>query len=151
MSKRRQPNLTELLGTALLQLFPDAMTFEEAKALTPKQIVARFRKSYDVHHWTYVAVLGGSNHPVNMSWMLAAQHDERTRKIDVPTIAKLKRGARKRTITDADILAHDDREAARLNGKCSRKPRGKLPNRAFPKPPAGAKYDWKAGRYARPT
>lgn len=95
VADRRQPNLTELLGTALIQLFPDVLTHAEARTLTPKEIIARFRKSYDVHHWTYVAVLGGSNHPTNLSWMAAAEHDERTRKIDVPTIAKLKRHAKK--------------------------------------------------------
>jgi hypothetical protein len=137
---RRQPNLTELLGTALLQLFPDVMTFEEARALTPKQVIARVRKSYDVHHWTYVAVLGGDNHPANMSWMASAAHDERTRKIDVPTIAKLKRGAKKRA---AELIAP-------THAPSSDKPKGrKLQGRGFQKPPPGTKHNWKTGRRER--
>lgn len=91
MASRKQPSLTEMLATALLQLFPDAMTFDEAKMLTAKQIVARVRKSHDLHHWTYVAVLDGTNHPTNMSWLTAAVHDKRTAEIDIPCIAKMKR------------------------------------------------------------
>lgn len=123
-AKRRQPNLTELLGTALLQLFPTVMTFEEARAMTPKQVIARVRKSYDVHHHTYVAVLGGSNHPTNMSWMEAEAHDERTRKIDVPAIAKMKRRAK------------------------PKKPKQKIRSRGFPSATERAELKAKYGRPA---
>jgi hypothetical protein len=136
VASRRQPNLTELLGTALLQLFPNAMTFEEAKALTPKQIIARVRKTHDVHHWTYVAVLGGTNHPTNMSWMAADAHDKRTREIDVPAIAKMKRSAKKR-----------DAQSGLANAP-KPKPKQKIKSRGFPSREERARLK---ERYGRPS
>ncbi len=92
MANRKQPNLREQLAAALLQLSGCPITYQEARELTAKQIIAR----HQLHHWTYVAVLGGSNHPTNMSWMATAAHRARTTKIDIPAIAKLKRHGRKR-------------------------------------------------------
>ena len=88
---RKQPNLREMLATALLQIPEHGIDFEEAKGLTAQQVIAKF----ELHHHVHVA-LGGENTPALMSWMPKAEHRQRTAKIDVPAIAKIKRGLKKR-------------------------------------------------------
>lgn len=88
---RKPPNLREQLATALLQIPGHGIAFEEAKAMTPAEVISKF----ELHHHVHVA-LGGENIPALMSWMPKAEHRERTAKIDVPTIAKVKRGLKKR-------------------------------------------------------
>lgn len=90
---RKQPNLREMLATALLQIPGHSIEFEEAKAMSPAEVIAKF----ELHHHVHVA-LGGKNTPALMSWMPKAEHRKRTRKIDIPAIAKVKRGLKKRAI-----------------------------------------------------
>ena len=85
MLKRKQPTLHEKLAAALLQLAP-SIDREWAKTKTAKQICSMF----DCHHVVYVATKP-NNHPTNLHMMPTAEHKERTRKIDIPAIAKGKR------------------------------------------------------------
>ena len=94
---RKPPNLHEKLAAALLQLHPDMR--EWAKGKTPKQIIGMFQ----CHHVVYVAT-AASNHPTNLHMMLTDEHIERTRKIDVPAIAKGKR-IEKATAAHKEVMA----------------------------------------------
>jgi len=97
--KRKAPNLREMLAAALLQLNPDLR--EWAKTKTPKQIIAMFHADhYPVRHAD-----GGSTHPTNLVMRLIPEHLEKTRKIDVPAVAKNKRLAKAHEAFRARILA----------------------------------------------
>lgn len=92
---RKRPTLTEKLASALCQMvrFDEAgravpvISHEEAKRLSPCQIIGRF----DFDHAVVPHAEGGGNDPWNLVPRLRAEHREKTAKVDVPRIAKNKR------------------------------------------------------------
>jgi hypothetical protein len=62
------------------------ISHDEAKKMTPRQIIARFELAHNVPH-----AIGGSIHPANLEYKPKAQHRHETRTKDVPQIAKGKR------------------------------------------------------------
>jgi len=83
MSKRQRPTLKQKLAATLLtivrpnefgQLVP-VISFEEAKGMTPDEIIAR----YQFDHAVYVT-WGGGNHPVNLTPRTVADHRAKTRR-----------------------------------------------------------------------
>jgi hypothetical protein len=80
---RKKPNRTEQLASALLAR--GEIPYDDAKLMTADQLISL----YEWHHNDRVAE-GGSSHFSNLEPMLRAEHRERTRKIDVPGIAKNK-------------------------------------------------------------
>lgn len=90
--KRKQPNLSEKLAAALLELkVADAngnlvpvVDYEEAKDMTPQQIIAHF----ECDHWPIPVHAGGGNHPTNLKWREKGEHRQKTSKRDVPEFWK---------------------------------------------------------------
>jgi hypothetical protein len=92
MGKRKNPSLSEKLAAACLQLAPwGAGSREEAKAMTAKEILARYECQHEV-----AVDHGGTNHPTNLTMMPKEQHRRITNEIDIRRIAKAKRLEAKR-------------------------------------------------------
>jgi hypothetical protein len=104
MTRARDPNLSEKLAAALLTMLrPDEngilvriISHAEAKRLTTKQIISRFR--FDHHPVRMVdrealsaAGIPDINHPSNLDPRVTADHDKKTAEIDLPQIAKQRR------------------------------------------------------------
>lgn len=132
MSRNRNnptPNATEKIAALLLTLrrpndrgtLEPIIPWDHAKQMTAHQICSLFEWDHAVFDTWH-----GSNHPTNLTPLLISEHRAKTRN-DQGVIAKVRRGTKKRS---------------------QPKQAGRWPNRAFPKPPAGAKFDWKAKRYA---
>jgi hypothetical protein len=85
---REHLSKTTKLASALLAL--GDVPYDDAKIMHEKHIISL----YDFHHNKRASEDGG-NHFSNLEPMLRAAHRERTRKIDVPEIAKNKRIQRK--------------------------------------------------------
>lgn len=127
----RQPNLTEKLAAALLEiqrLRGDPIDREHALMMSADQCASLFH----FHHEVYRA-LGGSNHPTNLTPLLIAAHRERTAKIDKPAIAKCERVSKAHDahteVMRQKMLTPAPREAPR-----SRWPKGrKMQSRPFAK------------------
>lgn len=93
--KRPHISLEKKLAAALLTIVrPDengvmrpVIGYEESKTLTAKQIIARFH----LDHWPIRHADGGVSEPWNLCWRPVAEHEDKTRTIDVPEIAKGKR------------------------------------------------------------
>ena len=125
MTKRPHINLETKLAAALLTIRrPDengilqpVIPYEESKGMTAKQIIARF----DLDHWPIRHADGGPSLPWNLFWRPCAEHDEKTRTIDVPEIAKGKR----------------------IRGETCRGPKRKIPARVNPWP-EGRKFQKRA-------
>jgi hypothetical protein len=132
---RKPPTMKALLVTALSQLYPDLIPFEELKQLSVDDAYALYRQRLQVHHWTYVAVLDGGNHPANLSWMPLADHRDRTRKIDVPTIAKMKRIARA-TEDPKQARPRKGSKAASARAEFARRQADQAARRGDPPPPS---------------
>src|SRR5262245_28783031 len=77
-------NLTDRLAAELLRR--GDVPYEHAKLMTAAQMISL----YECHHNIRRAE-GGNDHFTNLEHMLRSAHRERTRKIDVPAIAKNKR------------------------------------------------------------
>jgi hypothetical protein len=100
--RRKQPSLRVKLASALLTIVrPDAqhgnlvhvIGHQEAKTLTPEQIIARFHFDHAVHDaW------GGSLHPSNLTPRPVAEHVAKTKK-DRKAIDKVRRGLKRRAGT----------------------------------------------------
>lgn len=94
-SPRKRPTLTEKLAATLCQMvrFDEegrpvpVIPHEEAKRLSPGQIIGRF----DFDHAVVPHAEGGGNEPWNLVPRLRDEHREKTAKVDVPRIAKNKR------------------------------------------------------------
>ena len=84
---RHEPRLTKL-ASALLAL--GDITYDEAKTMTAEQVISY----YDFDHGIRKAE-GGSDMFYNLTPRLREEHREKTRKIDIPEIAKNKRRASK--------------------------------------------------------
>jgi hypothetical protein len=89
MAKRKRVTHKEMLACVLIERL-DMPTHEKVH-MTADDVVRRF----ECHHMHPVA-LGGDNRPFNMAMLLKLVHRERTAKVDVPAIAKVKRGISKR-------------------------------------------------------
>lgn len=90
MSKRKQPNMSEKLGSALLEvqrLRGDPIDRDCAKAMTADQICSLFQFDHDAGY----AAHGAGNHPTEMTPLLIAEHREKTAKKDKPAISKCTR------------------------------------------------------------
>lgn len=95
MTTRAHISLKTKLAAALLtmlradesgQLVP-VIPYSEAKALTSDQIIARFH----LDHYPIRKADGGTDDPWNLEWRPVAEHEKKTREIDVPQMAKQKR------------------------------------------------------------
>jgi hypothetical protein len=101
---RRAPNLTEKLAAALLTIARDdgagklvrVISHDEAKKLTPAQILERFR--FDHHPVRFVdrdslpaTGIPYIHHPANLTPLPTPEHEAKTAEIDLPQIAKRKR------------------------------------------------------------
>lgn len=95
MSTRSYISLKTKLAAALLTMMrPDEsgalvriISHEEAKTLTADQIIARFH--FD--HYPIRKTDGGVDEPWNLEPRPIAEHDKKTREVDIPQIAKQKR------------------------------------------------------------
>ena len=96
---RKAPTLREKLAAALLQLNPDIR--EWAKTQTPEAIISTFH----CDHYPVPHAEGGTNHPTNLEMRLIPDHHEKTRKVDVPAIARSKRLTKAHEAFQARILA----------------------------------------------
>lgn len=115
---RRKLTRDDVEATLLYQLYPDLVPREHAKQMTS----AQFKSLFEAHHENYVAE-GGDDHFTMMTYLPRAEHRERTRKIDVPQIAKNKR-----------IAARHQEFLARMAAKQSGQPRlkrGTIQGRGF--------------------
>jgi hypothetical protein len=126
-SKRPHVNLTTKLASALLNMkrldengvWVSVIPHDEAKTLTADEIIARF----DFHHG-FAWSLGGGNHPSNLTPLPREDHRDRTAKIDVPTIAKVKRLSREQEEFRSRVLARAPGEPRARSGR--------WPKRSFP-------------------
>ncbi len=85
-SKRRDPNLTEKLASALAELTwlrGDPIPIEHLRQMSAEQICSLFE-------WDHARRVhdGGDNHPLNLTPRFPEPHGEKTAKIDVPQIRK---------------------------------------------------------------
>lgn len=83
--KRKHISMKVKLAAALLRT--GRIEYERSKRMTANQIIALF-------HWDHYPIPhaeGGPDEPWNLCPMLISEHREKTRKTDVPTIAKGKR------------------------------------------------------------
>ncbi len=98
MAERKHISLKVKLAAALLQMKRCERTLtgerwtlviphEEAKTLTPDQIIARFH--FD--HYPIPHAQDGPDEPWNLTPAPIAGHQEKTAKVDIPQIAKTKR------------------------------------------------------------
>lgn len=116
MSRRRQPNLSEKLAAALLQL--GHVPYEDAKQMTAAQI----NSLYQFDHYPVRYENDGPTAPWNLVPRLIKAHREKTSKVDRPAGAKAVR-------IDRGNLGH------RLNmlAKAADEPRrrSRIPSRPF--------------------
>ncbi len=94
--------------------------YEESKTMTAKQIIARFA----LDHYPIRHADGGPSLPWNLFWRPIAEHDKKTREIDIPQLAKQKR------------IRGETKNGPRqkIPSRPNAWPRGrKIPSRGFPK------------------
>lgn len=87
MKRKHIPLKVKLAAALLKTLRSDQLEYGSTKKLTADQIISLF-------HWDHYPIPyaeGGPDEPWNLCPMLISAHREKTRKIDVPTIAKGKR------------------------------------------------------------
>jgi hypothetical protein len=140
MSRRRAYiPLKVQLAAALCQI--GKIDPEHAKAMTVDQVLSLF----DLHHWRIPHALGGPDLHWNLEFQFRNGHRADTAKRDIPEIAKSKRISR-------DWQDHKQFIAAKAGRaeKPERKP-SRVKSRGMPKPPPGAKFDWKKGHYVMPS
>ena len=145
MRERSYIPLKVQLAAALLQLPGDdpdrpAVPYEAGKIMSPDQIIGLF----ELDHWPIPKAEDGPDEPWNLHWRLTAAHRAKTAKVDIPTIAKTKRLAKKEVARLAQMLnAEIDStiEKAKLHagwrsGKIpdhTPKPKRRIPSRSFQK------------------
>lgn len=118
MTKRAHISLEKQLAAALLVI--GDIAHEHAKQMTARQIISLFH----LDHYPIPKAEDGPDEPWNMMFRFIGDHRQKTRKIDIPQIAKNKR------IT-ADQIAFRRRILAKGNDEP--KPKSKWPSRPFPK------------------
>lgn len=104
MSKRKQPNMTEKLASALLEmqrLRGDPIPREHAKQMSAKMICSLYQFDHDAGFVCH----GAGNHPTEMTPKLRPEHKEKTAKIDQPAIAKCDRISPEHEAFKARMLA----------------------------------------------
>jgi hypothetical protein len=135
MSPRRRPNLTEKLASVLLErecLRGDPIEFSIAQQMTAQQICDLFEWDHGIYYAN-----GGSTHPTNITARFIQAHREKTRKVDIPAIAKNKRiraaqDAFRRRMLEKDGLIPIDVRGDMADGGASRpKPKRGWPKRPF--------------------
>lgn len=125
--RRHHLSLTTKLASALLHMvrqdedgkFVPVIPHTEAKTMTADEIVARFDFDHVVFH-----AIGGDIRPSNLTPRLRAEHRDKTAKVDIPAIAKVKRLSKSEEEFRARITARDRGEP---------KPTGKIPSRPWSK------------------
>jgi hypothetical protein len=90
MAERKRPTHKEMLASMLIEWLHDVPLGKRA-GMTADEVLAFF----ECHHMHPVA-LGGDNRPFNLKMLFKPEHRERTARVDIPAIAKVKRGLRKR-------------------------------------------------------
>lgn len=105
---RKKISLKVQLAAALLQIPGGGISHDEAKSLSAAQIRSRFH----MDHYPIMVADGGTDDPWNLTWLPVAEHQQKTRKSDVPQLAKGKRIAKKQAAHkvkaakgNADVLA----------------------------------------------
>jgi hypothetical protein len=118
---RRQPNATTKIACLLIENHhlrgEPIADWETLKAMTPDQVCSLFAW----HHVTYHEWCG-HNHPTVLQPLYIVANRERTAKIDIPTLAKVRRSLRKRQ-----------------NAAQESRPRRKMLSRPFPPPRKSAR------------
>jgi hypothetical protein len=116
------------------QLVP-ALTYEQAKDMTGKEIEALFHYDHGIPH-----ALGGTDDHWNLTPRLVDEHRAKTAKLDVPRIAKTKRITAKEQAFRDKLLRKKGQGEVDLNDQSSHKPARntwpggrKLQSRPFPK------------------
>ena len=138
--KRKAPNLTQKLGAALIEIDQlraqlsgePRVDLRDWSKMTARQIGSLWQW----HHVTYHSWLdddADKNHPVLLFPLMIRPHRERTAKVDIPTIAKIKRGIKKRQATKA---AKPQRKARAISGSKGTPWRRKMSGEVVPR--AGA-------------
>ena len=122
--KRPHISVSTKLASCLLELLHlrgQGIPFHKAQKMSTKEILALVEWDHAVYH-----AIGGGVHPTNLTPRLVADHREKTRKTDIPAIAKIKRMAEARGIN----LMLIDVTGARDDGANAPRPPVK---RAWPK------------------
>jgi hypothetical protein len=136
MSDRRRPNLAEKLASVLLEreaLRGEPIELSVAKQMTAHQICSLF----EFDHATHFAN-GGWTHPTNITARFIQAHREKTRKIDIPAIAKGKRiraaqeAFRKRLLERTGLVSVDVRGEMADGPRSRQMPKRRRPKRHFP-------------------
>lgn len=89
------------------------------------------------------------NHPTNLTIRLVPDHLQKTRKKDIPAIAKSDRVTSAQQEFQKRILAKAGAPVEPETPSKTRWPKGKIRSRGFQKRPAGTKHDWKSGRLVK--
>jgi hypothetical protein len=126
---RKKPNLTTCLASALAELQwrrGDGFAWGDLKQMTAEQLCSLYQWDHSVY-----AAWGGGEHFTNLTPRLTHAHKIKTRKVDIPTIAKAKRIAGRQ----AERLIPVDVTGARDDGHNAPRPtlKRKWPKRPFPK------------------
>ena len=125
---------------------------DRAKSMSVEEIIAEYERFTHADHIVPVAVardIGWSteqiNHPANIQIIPIEDHAEKTAR-DIPAIAKGKRIAASEAVRRAAMAAKAGLEPETEAPAKRRRKGPKLQGRAFPKAPAGTRWDWKLGR-----
>ncbi len=114
------------------------VTREEAKHLTPLEIIETFAERTHVEHIVPHA-LTGNNHPSNIQYLAPEEHAPKTAR-DVTEIAKTKRIEAKQAEFRRRVLAKSG-QASDVEEKPPKR-KATLKSRGFQKRPEGHKYQW---------
>lgn len=132
MSDRLRKRITDrtLLAHFIDRVFE--IPHEHQKLMHEDQVISLIERD----HWPVPVAEGGANHHSNVWARLIADHREKTRKVDVPAIAKGKRIRNAETVRRFKAVAKTDPEvAAQLYPAAARLQRRKhkIANRGFGK------------------
>lgn len=128
----RAPNLTEknaALVLAWMEARGEPIPHDHQQALTAHQICSLV----EFNHYPVRRADGGTNHPSNLQPLLRAAHKERTRKVDIPEIAKRKRIVRASDAAVNRLLSKFARVTSEIERDRSRWPSRKIQSRPFRK------------------
>lgn len=132
--KRKYISMEERLAAALRQMLhadPEtgvispAIPYAEAKAMTAKQVIARFELAHGIAH----ALMGPDKH-WNLTYTFKAKHRRDTAKIDQPAIAKVKRLSTAQKEFRRTVLKPS--KAMKRKRPASRWPKRPFPTKAAP-------------------
>lgn len=139
--KRKPPTEREITSAAIAQLFNIDRALVDA--MTTEQIRSLVQIDHDPVPVAVAIALGWGpedyNHPRNLTLRLVADHLEKTRKNDIPAIAKSARVAPEHEAFRRKMLAKAGQTDESGVVQTAPKRKAKFSSRGFPKPPAGIK------------